>query len=255
MHIRALLAIPIRREPHDYGLLCLVQTDRPRLWTTSEISTVKTAADIIMSAYLRLNLEVGLRENMQVLTEYDDSLQDLLAQKEMLAAAAQDFLRGGTHRFAESAHRTLKSIGQLLEADGVGILISTGKEDMDNFEWRKEGLPCRAGYDRSGFEAALQSAAASLRTPVVIDDMMEMQPESDLVRLGQEEGLRSLLVIPCCRQDGLTGVITCYKAVGLKYWHRADISSAEAFLDIFLDAYRLRVQDETCDAPHVLLGS
>ena len=252
MDIRALLAVPICRDSHDYGLLCFIQMNRPRIWTTTEISLAKTAANVIMSAWLRLHLETGLRENVRVLTEYDESLQELLAQKEALAGAAQKFLRTGMFRFAECACEALRDIGQLLDADGIRIFVRND-EDEDFYEWQEDGVPRRARYDHADFDAALQSATSSLRAPVAIDDTAEAHPLSDLVQISREEGLRSLLLIPSSRQDGLTGIIAFYKMIGVKYWNRADIISAEAFLDIFLDAYRLRTQGETCDALGVLL--
>ncbi|MEL7604398.1 MAG: GAF domain-containing protein, partial [Bacillota bacterium] len=238
MHIRALLAMPIRRDSQEYGLICLV-LDKPREWTTAEISLVKTTADIIMSAYQRLHVETGLRENMRVLTEYDESLQDLLAQKETLANVAQNFLRAGTSHFTECVPHTLRNIGQLLGADGIRILVRSTKEDTDAFSWREEGLPYRFGHDQGCLDAALRNAAQSLREPVAFDDMAEAHPLSELLQAGREEGLRSLLVVPACREDGLNGTIACYKSVGVKRWYNADVASTVAFFNIFLDAYRL----------------
>jgi len=247
MQIRALLAVPISHDAQDYGLICLTQLNRPHVWTTAEISLVKTAAEIIMSAYQRLHLETGLRENMRVLAEYDESLQELLAQKETLAGVAQTFLRAGADHFAECTPHALRDIGRLLSADGVRTAVSSSGKATDLFTWREEGLPCRFGYNKSGFGAALQQAANSLSAPMVIDDMAETHPLTDLIQAGREEGLRSMLVVPIRRDDGLSGAIAFYKAIGIKYWSNADITSAESFLGIFLDAYRLQDGCTACD--------
>ncbi len=251
MNIRALLAMPIRRESQEFGLLCLVQMEKPRVWTTAEISLVKTAADVIMSAYQRLHLESGLRENLQVLTEYDESLQELLAQKETLAGAAQDFLRAGTGRFAECVPRVLRDIGRLLDADGIRVLVRNSEEDTAYFSWREEGLPYRFGYDHGELDAALQNALDTLRVPVAIDDITEANPLTDILQAGREEGLRSLLVVPACREDGIAGAIAFYKMIGVKCWHNMDISSAGGFFNIFLDACQLKAGCAACGSENV----
>jgi PAS domain S-box-containing protein len=236
MGIRALLAVPICREGHVYGLLCLAQK-KPRVWTTADIGMAKTAAETIMSAYLRAHLEKGLSENIRVLTEYDESLQDLLAQKETMADVSQCFLRAGAAGFAAGARTALEHIGRLLDTDGALMLFRDPDGDMEIYEWQQKGLPCRIG--RSLYATAL-SAAQGSSEPILVDDTSEAHAPTELVKIAAGEGLRSLLVLPACLPDGRVGALVCFKAIGPKCWQRADLISAEAFTEIFLDACRLK---------------
>jgi hypothetical protein len=105
-----------------------------------------------MSAYLRLHIEKGLSENIRVLTEYDESLQDLLAQKETIAEISRRFLRDGSQRFDECVYTALQDIGDLLSADGVRMLYHTPAGEMETYEWHIKGLPCRIGARKQPFE-------------------------------------------------------------------------------------------------------
>jgi|GEM_PF-6211748 FOG: GAF domain len=243
--IRALLAVPVCRDAHVYGLLCFTHLSGPRVWTTADISMAKTAADTIMCAYLRLLVEKGLNENMRILTEYDESLQDLLAQKETLADVSQNFLRAGVNHFSECAQAALEDIGCLLGADGIRVLFRAGDGGMEVFEWQEDGLPCRIGKEYGSLNAAALNAAETLRKPVAIDDTAQACPLPELARAGAEEGLRSLLTVPAYHPDGIAGVFICFKAIGLKQWQCTDIASAEAFTEIFLSAYRLKRSAQT----------
>ena len=248
--VRALLAVPIYRDTFVYGLLCLAQTTAPRVWTTAEISMAKTTADTIMSAYLRTRLENGLYENMRVLTEYDEALQELLAQKEMMADISGSFLSAGIHGFDECATNALEDIGQMLGLDGLRAVIR--KEDgMDTLGWQECGLPRRISreYGRLN-ETALRTAA--LRAPVAIDNTTEAHVLSELAKAAADEGVRSLLVVPLCGAEGTIGALIGLKMIGIKAWTPSDISSMTAFARIFADAYQIkctRKDDEVMRTP------
>lgn len=246
MGIRALLAIPICRDSHEYGLLGLTYKNESHEWTTAEIGMVKTAADTIMSAYLRLHLEKSLNENIRVLTEYDESLQDLLALKETLAEVSQNFLRAGAQQFNEYASKALKDIVHLLDADGIRMFFRAADREMEIFEWHEDGLPCRIGKEYGRLNAIALGTAEALNAPVAIDDTAEAHILPELAKIGAEEGLRSLLIAPACRSDGITCAFICFKAIGFKQWNHMDIASAKTFAEIFLNAYRLKRSNEAC---------
>jgi GAF domain-containing protein len=236
--VRALLAVPICRDASFYGLFCFAQTASPRVWTTAEISMARTAADAVMSAYLRMRLENGLCENMRVLTEYDEALQDLLAQKETLAEVSGSFLRADAGGFGEWAAKALGDIGRLLELDGVRAAFHA-EGGMDIFRWQESDLPRRIGREYGGLrEAALH--AASLHAPVAIDDTAEAHPLPQLARAAADEGLRSLLLVPLCGADSAPGALIGFKAIGVKQWAPAEISVMEAFAQVFSDAYHIK---------------
>ncbi len=245
MGIRAFLAVPICRDSHVYGLLCFTYLNEPHVWTTDEIGMTKIAADTIMSAYLRLRLEKSLSENIRVLTEYDESLQDLLEQKEMLAEVSRNFLWAGAHHFNECANRSLKNIGCLLDADGIRMIFRTADGGLEAFEWQEDGLPCRLGKEYGNLNATVLSAAEALSAPAAIDDTTAPTCMPELAKAGGEEGLRSLLIVPARHPDGVIGAFICYKAIGYKQWTHLDIASAKAFTEIFLNAYRLRQNGKT----------
>ncbi len=246
MGICAFLAIPICRDPHDYGLLGLTYMNESHEWTTAEIGMVKTAADTIMSAYLRLNVEKSLNENIRVLTEYDESLQDLLALKETLAEVSQHFLRAGSQQFNECASNALKDIGRLLDADGMRMFFRAADGEMEIFEWHEDGLPCRIGKEYGRLNAIALGTAEALDAPVAIDDTAEAHILPELAKIGAEEGLRSLLIVPACHSDGITCAFICFKAIGFKQWNHMDMASAKTFAEIFLNAYRLKRSSEAC---------
>ena len=236
--VRALLAIPICRDTFAYGLLCLAQTTGPRVWTTAEISMAKTAADIIMSAYLRTRLENGLYENVRILTEYDEALQDLLAQKEIMAEISGTFLHAGMHDFDDCATGALKDIGQMLSLDALRAVLRT-EDGLDTFGWQECGLPRRIGRECGRLnETALHAAA--LRAPVAIDNTAEAHVLPELAKAAAEEGVRSLLVVPLYSTEGTVGAIMGLKVIGVKAWTPSDISCMEAFARIFTDAYRMQ---------------
>jgi GAF domain-containing protein len=244
--IFALLAVPIYRDTQFFGLLCLAQMENPRIWTTAEISMVRTTADTIMSAYLRTRMESGLHENVRILTEYDEALQDLLAQKETLAGISGNFLHAGVDGLNECASAALGDIGRLLDLDGLRAVLYS-KEELEIFAWQESGLPARIGseYGRLS-EMALH--AASSGTPVSIDDTAAENKLPELARAAAEEGLRSLFIVPLCNDETMIGALMGYKVIGIKSWTLADISSCEDFARIFADAYRQRLQRFCQDA-------
>lgn len=236
--IRALIAVPIYRDTQYFGLLCLAQTENPRIWTTAEISMVRTAADTIMSAYMRTCLENGLQENIRILTEYDEALQDLLGQKETLAEVSGNFLHAGTQGFNEYVLSALRDIGRLLGLDGIRAVLRT-EEEPEIIVWQDNGLPRRFGREyRRLNEMALR--IASLRIPVSFDDTSAENTPQELARAAAEEGMRSCFIVPLCGGERYVGALIGYKVIGIKAWTPGDISTSEAFARVFADAYCLR---------------
>ena len=85
--LRSIVIVPILRDDDFFGVIVASQLNMKRTWTTIDISRLKTAADTIMSAYLRMKMEKHLNESNRVLAEYDECLQDILNIQESLSEA------------------------------------------------------------------------------------------------------------------------------------------------------------------------
>ena len=239
--IRSILIVPILRGGDLWGVICVSHLNTKRVWTTIDISRLKTAAETIMSAYLRLKLENQLNESNRVLVEYDESLQDMLAVQESLAHISRQYLNVDYNHFAPCTKDMLKTLGELTDVDHAFIHVF-GEDTFTTFSWSKRGLPSidlhtnhiltvtgwtdvLLGNDY--FAVSNVTEERHYLPPFLMDKMLSL-------------GIKSFMIIPIQDNETLWGVLMLSKALGSHNWSNTNIQTSKLFADVFLCAY-LRV--------------
>ena len=237
--ICSLLGIPVLRDGEVFGTICLGQYSHSRLWTTNEITLIKTAAHTIMSAYLRIKTEISLYEANQILVEYDESLQDMLEIEETISKVSQSFIMSDTAHFDQCVSSLLGDVCALFEMDAAFLCINDVKKKDVIYQWSRRGFPhfChRFKYYKS--DSPLWSGIPC--QPIAIDNMLEGHiPLPPQIRDNMvDAGVKSLLCVSICCDDKVIGLLMLSKIVGWHKWSAVQIDAAKTFADIFQGAYR-----------------
>lgn len=237
--VRSFIAVPVFRSDEFWGVLCVSSFCQKRIWTTREIGVLKTASDIVMSAYLRTKMEKQLGESNRVLVEYDECLQDMLSVEESLSAITGQFLDAEPKEFVQCTNDMLYALSELTDADHACIAVMNNASPKCYY-WHKKGLSfplCdheRLSLILSGWNNFLTSAK-----PIAIDDIQqEMNSLPPAVQdYALSMGLKSLLIIPIRSADTLTGMLFLAKVLGNCKWDNPTIHTAKRFAEVFHNAY------------------
>ncbi len=233
------IAVPVLRSDEFWGVLCVASFYQKRIWTTREISGLKTAADIVMSAYLRTKTEKQLSESNRVLVEYDECLQDMLSVQESLSTVTRQFLSADPQSFGHCVSDMLMTLSDLADIDQACITI-LNEASPKCYSWHKKGL-CFQAYDHekvnlifSGWNGFLNNSEY-----VAIEDISQ---EINTLPTSMQDyimntGLKSLLIIPIRIGDSLTAVMFLVKVLGSCHWENPIIHTAKQFAELFQDAY------------------
>ncbi len=237
--VRSFIAVPVVRSDEFWGVLCVSSFCQKRIWTTREIGVLKTASDIIISAYLRTKMEKQLGESNRVLVEYDECLQDMLSVEESLSAITAQFLDTEPKEFGQCASDMLYTLSELTDADHACIIMLNDASPK-RFYWHKKGLSFpfwdqdKFAQIFSGWKNFINSA-----TPIAMDDvsrdMNSLPPAVQDYALSM--GLKSLLIIPILSEDTLTGMLFLAKVLGSYRWDNTIIHTAKRFAGVFRNAY------------------
>ncbi len=239
--VQSILIVPILRGGDLWGVISVSQLNTKRMWTTIDISRLKTAAETIMSAYLRLKMENQLNESNRVLVEYDESLQDMLAVQESLSNVSRQYLSVDFNQFLPCTKDMLKVLGELTDVDHTLIHVF-GDDAFTTLSWCKRGLPCidlqtnnmQSVSDwtdilQGNEHYAVSNVAEehSCLPSFLMDEMLNL-------------GIKSFMVIPIQSSGTLWGVLVLRKVLGCHNWSNTYVQTAKQFAEVFLSAY-LRV--------------
>ncbi len=237
--VRSFIAVPVLRSDEVWGVLCVSSFCEKRIWTTREISILKTAADIIMSAYLRTKLEKQLNESNRVLVEYDECLQDMLSVEESLHTVTRQFLSTETKGFGNCVGDMLSTLTELTDADQACITVLNGASPKC-YSWHKKGLsfpPCDhdrmntifcgwSDFLRNTEQIAIEDVSQEINTlPASVQDYILSM------------GIKSLLIISIRSGDTPVAILFLAKVLGGCRWDNPTIYTSKRFADVFRDAY------------------
>lgn len=239
--IRSILIVPILCGGDLWGVICVSHLNTKRIWTTIDISRLKTAAETIMSAYLRLKLENQLNESNRVLVEYDESLQDMLAVQESLAHISRQYLSVDYNHFPQCTKDMLKTLGELTDVDHAFIHVF-GDDTFTTFSWSKRGLPSIDLHTNHILTVTGWTDVLLGNDYFAVSNVTEERNylPSFLMDKMLSLGIKSFMIIPITDNETLWGVLVLSKALGSHNWSNTNIQTSKLFADVFLCAY-LRV--------------
>lgn len=236
-NIRSFIIAPVFRENDLWGIIGMFSFQTQRMWTMMEIYTLKTAANIIMSAYNRAKLEKQLSESNRVLVDYDDCLQDILAVQEALSTVAAQYLASEPKDFSSCTNNMLETLCELTNLDLACIQVVADKSH-EIYNWHKKGfllsyprmdstLLSKWGDFLLGADHFAINDISDISTCIptfVQDTMLSM-------------GLRSVLMIPVHEGDSLYAILFLSKILGCRDWNNALIETAKQFSSVFFNAH------------------
>lgn len=242
----SLLTIPVLRGDEVFGAVCLAQYSHSRLWTTAEVTMIKSVAQTIMCAYLRIKTEIHLCEANRVLVEYDESLQDMLAIEETIANVSQSFVVSDNAHFDQCVSSMLCDVSELFDMDAAFLCIGDDLKNEAIYQWSRRGLPhFHQNFKDNEPDQPLWSGLP--KQSLAIDNMMEhdssLPPQINDNMISA--GVKSLLCVPLCFGDRILGLLVFCKIVGWHKWSAVQIDAAKTFADIFTGAYRKNTQQNT----------
>jgi|GEM_PF-2478509 len=239
MHaIRSILIVPIMRGNDLWGGICVAQQYSKRVWSTIEVSRLKTAADTIMSAYLRMKKEKQLSESNKVLAEYDECLQEILDVQESLANVSRQYTVVDLDHFSSCTENMLEVLGGLTEVDLATIHVFDN-ECFVSYKWRKKGLPCSHLRVKSVRPDPEWMDHFRDNDHYIVGNTAEDQPAlpSFLMDKMLSLGIKSFMVIPIRDNEAIRGVLVLSKILGCQNWNNTHIHTAKQFAHVFLGAY------------------
>ncbi len=237
--VRSFIAVPVLRADEFWGMLCVASFRQKRIWSAKEIGGLKTAAEIIMSAYLRTKTEKQLSESNRVLAEYDECLQDILSVQESLCAVSRRFLTADTKEFSGCVSNMLGVLSELTEIDHASIIAING-DIPQCFAWHKKGMSFQSYKHRTlGFDVSAWVSYLGDSDHIALDDF-----SSELYSLPSfvlehflDTGIKSLLIVPIRSGNTIIAVLSLAKVLGVCRWDNTPIHAAQQFGSVFLDAY------------------
>lgn len=237
--VRSFIAVPVLRSDEVWGALCISTFHQKRIWTTRDIGVLKTAADIIMSAYIRTKMEKQLNESNRVLVEYDECLQDMLSVEESLSAATRQFLNADTQEFGHCVTDMLRMLSELTDADQA-FICAFQSTTPKCYSWHKKGFSSPA-YEPEKYNQIFSGWNEFLKDTdhVVIEDVSKqigLLPAS-VQDYTLSMGLKSQLIVPIRNGKSLVAILFIAKILGSCRWDNPAIHTAKQFSLVFHDAY------------------
>ena len=242
--IRSILMVPILRGGELWGVICVSHLNIKRVWSTIDISRLKTAAETIMSAYLRLKLENQLNESNRVLVEYDESLQDMLAVQESLAHISRQYLSVDFNQFPSRTKDMLKTLGELTDVDHALIHVF-GDDAFTTYSWCKSGLPS-IDLQTKNIQSVSDWTDLLLGNEYLacsnVAEECSCLPSLLMERV-LSLGIKSFMAVPIQNSGTLWGVLALSKVLGCQNWSNSYIQTSKLFAEVFMSAY-LRICKE-----------
>lgn len=237
--LRSFIAVPVLRSDEFFGMLCVASFRQKRIWTTFEVSLLKSAADIIISAYLRTKMEKQLSESNRVLVEFEECLQDMLSVQESLAAVTKQFLIAEPKCFGSCVGDMLETLSELTDTDQACISVIESKP-CQVYTWNKKGLPFLRDLLSNNTKTTANWIEYLSRTDyIAINDVTEdiNNLPAFLQDLIIRSGIKSLLIVPIRSQDTIIAILFLGKILRSCRWSNAYIETAKQFLDVFMCAF------------------
>lgn len=217
--VRATLVVPLLQGDKLWGLLCIHQCSRPRVWKSVEIDFIQKLADQLSVALKQAELhEQALEKSKQL----QSALNQVEAQKEREAWLAQ-YERNIT-QIIQNIHQNLdiedifkattRDIRQFLKCDRVAVYTYSPEETGELFlESSKAHLtPLAEGKGASlWLDVYLNAAPDNARDciPLVTDIDQQHHAQGHLVFLAQFQ-IRAYMLVPVFIGDRFWGLlVTC----------------------------------------------
>ncbi|PZU92873.1 MAG: diguanylate cyclase [Pseudanabaena sp.] len=225
--IRANLIIPLFYGEKLWGLLCVHQCDRPRVWQRFEINLTQQIAIQIAIAIQQASLYEQVQVELQTRKQTELRLKQEVEESRLLAAVTERIR--STLNLPEILSTTVTAMQQVLEcdrvlvyrvyADGTGAAVAEALSSslfppVLNIVFPEEVFP-QVNYDRyvQGRVFALNDAQA---TP------LEVLP--CLAEFLAEIQVRAKLVVPIVKNDELWGLLIAHQCDLPRIWQEREIN-------------------------------
>lgn len=247
--MKAHAEVPLMVDGRWWGTIGFDVYDEAREWTHFEVDTLRVAANLLSNAIRRQRDEQNLQKELVERTHIEASLRQREAILEVVADAANLFLKSTDWR--NEINVVLKSLGQTIDATHAYLFedhLGPNGEPLTSmrFEWTAPGYPSNLKDNRyqnspvhqEGFEEQIEALS---KGEARMGNLSTFNPLEKPIM--EEDGIKSLLEVPIFAGGREWGAIGFNDFSKEREWNSAEVDALMIAANI-LGAAIKRQQDE-----------
>ena len=224
--VKANLVIPILKEQHLWGLLCVHHCQAPRLWHTDEIDLIR-----------RIIKQLGSKVNQTADSLHTDRETNVFTyniDREKALAKTINKIRQSLD--IDILFRSVTTeIRGLLQADRVAVFQFTPEQDWQG-EFVSEDVSdhCRSVLTQRVYEHSFEAQfnhQYDERRVHVISDIYTAQLNSSYLNVLERFEVRASLVVPILQGEQLWGLLCVHQCEQVRHWSVDDIQFVQQIVE------------------------